>query len=59
MSLVQASVVQNGAERLWCRANSHGVCGAVHWCSVVQVSVVQSEGGAGKCGTVWCRVSVV
>ena len=67
---MQASVVQNGAGRLWCRANGHGVqasvvqCIGAAWCwaGVVQGgcgSIVQSEGGAGKCGAVWCRVRVL
>jgi hypothetical protein len=61
---VQASVVQNGAGRLWCRANGHGVqasvvqCIGAAWCweGVVQASVVQGECGAER---VWCRANVV
>ena len=63
---MQASVVQNGAGRLWCRANGHGVqasvvqCIGAAWCweGVVQASVVQGECGAGECGAgqMWCRV---
>ena len=67
---VQASVVQNGAGQLWCRANSvqasmvQGGCGAGQlWCraNVVQASVVQGRCGAGRvwCGQMWCRADVV
>jgi hypothetical protein len=42
-----SALVQRGAGQVYCRED------------VVQVSVVQSEGGAGKCGAVWCRVRVV